>query len=41
VTLTDAAARDAYLPHPAHVAFTQQLQPILERVLVVDYVPQP
>lgn len=40
VTLTDAAARDAYLPDPAHVAFTQQLQPILERVLVVDYVPR-
>lgn len=40
VTLVDAAARDAYLPHPVHVAFTQQLQPILERVLVVDYVPR-
>jgi hypothetical protein len=40
VTLLDAAARDAYLPHPAHVAFTQELKPILERVLVVDYVPR-
>jgi Stress responsive A/B Barrel Domain len=40
VTLADAAARDAYLTHPAHVAFTQELEPILERVLVVDYVPR-
>jgi hypothetical protein len=38
VTFDDAAARDAYLPHPAHVAFGALLQPILDRVLVVDYV---
>lgn len=40
VTLADTAARDAYLPHPAHLAFTRELQPVLERVLVVDYVPR-
>lgn len=40
VTLVDAAARDAYLPHPVHVAFTRDLEPILERVLVLDYVPR-
>ena len=38
VTLEDAAARDAYLPHPAHVAFTRLLDPVLDRVLVVDFV---
>jgi len=27
----------AYLPHPAHQAFTQKLKPILADVLVVDY----
>ncbi len=37
VTFEDAAARDAYLPHAAHVAFGQLLQPSLDRVLVVDY----
>jgi len=38
VTFDDAAARDAYLPHPAHVAFGALLQSSLDRVLVVDYV---
>jgi hypothetical protein len=38
VTFDDAAARDAYLPHPAHVAFGALLQPSLHRVLVMDYV---
>jgi hypothetical protein len=38
VTFQDAAARDAYLPHPAHVAFGAILRPCLDRVLVVDYV---
>ena len=37
VTFQDAAARDGYLPHPAHVAFGALLQPCLDRVLVVDY----
>jgi len=38
VTFHDAPARDAYLPHPAHVAFVALLQPSLDRVLVMDYV---
>lgn len=38
VTFDDAAAQDAYLPHPAHVASGMLLQPRLARVLVVDYV---
>jgi hypothetical protein len=38
LTFRDAAARDAYLPHPAHKEFGAQLGPILDKVLVVDYV---
>ena len=38
VTFGDAKARDAYLPHPAHKAFVEVLKPILDKVLVVDYV---
>jgi hypothetical protein len=38
VTFEDAAARDVYLPHPAHVAFGTLLQPYLDSALVVDYV---
>ena len=37
LTFTDAAARDAYLPHPAHRAFVEQLKPCLADVLVFDY----
>lgn len=36
----DAAARDAYLPHPAHAAFVEQLKPLLDGVLVIDYAPR-
>jgi len=41
VTFTDAAARDAYLPHPAHKAFGALLGKlgVLEDVFVVDYTP--
>jgi len=41
VTFTDAAARDAYLPHPAHKAFGELLGKlgVLEDVFVVDYTP--
>ncbi len=41
VTFTNAAARDAYLTHPAHVAFGQLLGKlgVLEDVFVVDYTP--
>jgi hypothetical protein len=38
LTFGDTAARDAYLPHPAHKEFGAQLGPILDKVLVVDYV---
>ena len=38
LTFRDAAGRDAYLPHPAHKEFGAQLGPILDKVLVVDYV---
>jgi hypothetical protein len=41
VTFTNAAARDAYLPHPAHKAFGELLGKlgVLEDVFVVDYTP--
>lgn len=38
VTFPDAAARDAYLPHPAHQEFVELMRPHLDKVLVVDYV---
>ena len=37
VTFQNKADLEAYLPHPAHKAFTQKLKPILADVLVVDY----
>ncbi|HSI48612.1 MAG TPA: Dabb family protein [Ideonella sp.] len=37
VTFQDEAGRDAYLPHPAHLAFVDELKPWLADVLVVDY----
>lgn len=37
VTFDHEAARDAYLPHPAHQAFVEQLKPYLADVLVIDY----
>jgi hypothetical protein len=43
VTFTNAAARDAYLPHPAHKAFGTLLGSlgILDGVFVVDYTATP
>ena len=38
VTFKDAAARDAYLPHPAHKEFVDFMRPHLDKVLVIDYV---
>jgi 5,10-methylenetetrahydrofolate reductase len=32
-----AAARDAYLPHPAHLAAVDKVVPRLERVVVCDH----
>lgn len=37
----DAAARDAYLVHPVHQAFSAQAGPHLAEVLVIDYAAQP
>jgi|ERR1043165_454425 hypothetical protein len=37
VVFTDAAARDAYLPHPAHVAAVEPIRPHIEDVCVLDY----
>ena len=37
LTFHSEADRDAYLPHPAHQAFGQQLGPVLKDVFVVDY----
>jgi hypothetical protein len=41
VTFRDAAARDAYLPHPDHQAFGRLLERlgIVDEVFVVDYTP--
>ena len=43
LTFEDAAARDAYLPHPDHQAFGELLGRlgVLEDAFVVDYVPAP
>jgi len=38
LTFADAKGRDAYLPHPAHKEFGGVLRPVLDKVLVVDYV---
>jgi len=37
LTFHSNAARDAYLPHPAHKAFGDILGPHLEKVMVLDY----
>lgn len=40
LTFADEAARDAYLPHPAHQAFVKRMKPILATVTVLDYAVQ-
>lgn len=37
VTFRDEAARETYLPHPAHAAFVSVLKPSLDDVFVVDF----
>lgn len=37
LTFPSNEARDAYLPHPDHVAFADWVGPWIERVTVVDY----
>ena len=43
LTFVDAAARDTYLPHPAHRRFVEFMTglKVLESILVVDYSPLP
>lgn len=40
VSFKNAQDRDAYLVHPAHKAFVDILKPILDDVMVVDFVPE-
>lgn len=37
MTFTDAAARDAYLPHPEHERVKKGIIPIVDGVLAFDY----
>lgn len=37
VVFTDVAARNAYLPHPVHVAAVAPIRPHIEDVCVLDY----
>jgi hypothetical protein len=37
MTFTDAAARDAYLPHPEHERVKTLLMPLIETLLIVDF----
>ncbi len=40
VSFKTAHDRDAYLVHPAHKAFVAILKPILDDVMVVDFMPE-
>ena len=37
VTFKSEKDREIYLPHPAHKAFVEILQPHLDKVTVIDY----
>lgn len=37
VSFSSEKDREIYLPHPSHKAFVAILQPILDKVLVIDY----
>ncbi len=37
MTFTDAAARDAYLPHAEHEKFKAAALPLIDKVAVVDF----
>ena len=37
MTFTDAAARDAYLPHPEHERVKALIMPVVDSLLVVDF----
>lgn len=40
VTFSDQKGLDVYGPHPAHQAFVERLLPILDKVLVVDFMSE-
>ncbi len=40
VTFKDTAARDAYIVHPAHKAFVDIAKPVIEKPMVVDFIPK-
>jgi len=40
VTFDDAAGRDVYLKHPVHDEFVKLAGPVLDKVCVIDYVPE-
>jgi hypothetical protein len=37
MTFSDAAARDAYLPHPEHERVKAMIEPLVDAVLVIDF----
>lgn len=37
MTFADAAARDAYLPHPEHQRFKETFSPLFESIIVLDF----
>lgn len=37
ITFRDAAARDAYLPHPEHERFTSSALPLIDKAVIVDF----
>lgn len=37
MTFRDEAARNAYLPHPAHIKLKNIFTPLLHKILVLDY----
>ena len=38
MTFKDKAGLQVYLPHPAHVAFKETSLPVIEKLMVIDYV---
>ncbi|MGC6467467.1 MAG: Dabb family protein [Akkermansiaceae bacterium] len=40
VSFKDRAGLDVYLPHKAHKEFVEVLKPILDKVMVIDFVAQ-
>lgn len=39
MTFDNAEARDTYLPHPAHEALKQAFVPLVDDIIVLDYLP--